>query len=193
MLAGLHPGERKKNRLLDRDSNRPVGSNLGSTPYSSLRSGPMQFNQVQIRDAIGLSVETFRHWKRVLPPFAERRKYTLGDLLAAGVLRRLTDCCGVRAGRLPEISEVIVEVCNANAWAALSSKTFVIDVQKRTCVLIESASAFPSQDVVVVCPLEGIMVQIQDELLRREPAVTQHHLHFPPTAVRGPRAQRRRP
>jgi hypothetical protein len=63
----------------------------------------MQFNQAQVRDTIGISVETFRHWKRVLPPFSERKQYTLGDLLAAGVLCRLTVHCGVRAGPLEGI------------------------------------------------------------------------------------------
>lgn len=152
----------------------------------------MQFNQVQLRDAIGISVETFRHWKRVFPPFAERKKYTLGDLLAAGVLRRLTECCGVRVGHLPEISKAIIEVCNADAWAALSSKAFVIDVQKKTCAVTESIPTFLFQDVVVVCPLEGIIVQIQEDLSRKQPTVTQHHLRFPPIAVRGARAQRQR-
>lgn len=154
--------------------------------------GPMQFNQMQIRDTIGISVETFRHWKRVLPPFSKRKKYTLGDLLAAGILHRLTDHCGVRAGHLPEISKAIVEVCNAGPWTSLQNKTLVIDFQKKTCALVKSARAFAFQDIVVVCPLEGIVAQIQETLSRKEPAVAQHHLHFPPIAVSNARAQRQR-
>lgn len=150
----------------------------------------MQFNQTQIRDTIGISVETFRHWQRVLPPFSGRKKYTLGDLLAAGVLRRLTDHCGVRAGYLPEISKAIVEVCNANAWASLQDKTFIIDIQKKTCALAKSVSAFSFQDVMVVCPLEGIMAQIHEHLSHKESVVAQHHLRFPPISVGGQRTQR---
>lgn len=141
----------------------------------------MRFNQAQIRDTIGISVETFRHWKRVFPPFSERKKYTLGDLLAAGVLRRLTDHCGVRAGHLPDISKTIVEICNADAWTSLQGKTLVIDVQKKTCTLVKGAFIF--QDIVVACPLDSIIAQIQEELSRKEPVVTQHHLRFPPIAV----------
>ena len=152
----------------------------------------MQFSQAQLRNTIGISVETFRHWKRVLPPFSGRRKYSLGDLLAAGVLRRLTDRCGVRAGRLPEISKAIVEVCNAEAWASLQGKTLIIDVQKKTCALIKSTRAFSFQDVVVVCPLESIIAQIQKGLSREEVAVVQHHLRFPPIAISDARVQRRR-
>lgn len=152
----------------------------------------MPFNQAQVRDTLDISVETFRHWKRVLPPFFERKKYTLGDLLAAGVLRCLTDQCGVRAGHLSEISKAIVEVCNAGVWASLHGKTLVIDLRKNTCVLVKSARAFPFQEIVVVCPLEGIMAQIQEALSRNEPAAAQHQLRFPPIAVSDARVQRRR-
>ena len=152
----------------------------------------MQFSQAQVRNTLGISVETFRHWKRILPPFAERKKYTLGDLLAAGILRRLTEQGGVRAGYLPEISKAIVEVCNVSEWASLEGKTLIIDIQKKTCVLVKNVRAFPFHGVVVVCQLEGVMAQIQEALLRNQPAVVQHHLHFPPLAVSDSRTQRRR-
>ncbi|WP_434722340.1 hypothetical protein [Mesorhizobium sp. RIZ17] len=151
----------------------------------------MQFNQAQLRNAIGVSVETFRHWKRVLPPFSGRKKYTLGDLLAAGVLHRLTDRCGVRAGNLPEISKAIVEVCNTEAWASLQGRMLVIDIQNKTCAVVKSARSVSFQDVMVVCPLESVMMQIQEELLGEEPASVQQHLRFPPVAI-GNRVQRQR-
>jgi hypothetical protein len=154
--------------------------------------GPMQFSQGQLRSAIGISVETFRHWKRVLPPFSGRKKYSLGDLLAAGILRRVAHHCGVRARYLPEISKAIVEVCNSEAWASLQSKTLVIDVHNKKCALIQSARAFPFQDAVVVCPLESVIAQIQNELPREEDATVQHHLRFPPVAIGDARTQRRR-
>jgi hypothetical protein len=141
----------------------------------------MQFNQGQLRN-----------WKRVLPPFSGRKKFTLGDLVVAGVPRRLTDRCGVRAGHVPEISKAIIEVCNTDAWASLQGKTLVIDVQKETCALVKSVRAFPFQDVAMVCPLESVMAQIQEELSRVKPAVIQHHLNFPPIAISGARGQGRR-
>jgi hypothetical protein len=152
----------------------------------------MQLTQSQVRETTGISVETFRHWKRVLPPFSERRRYSSGDLLAAGVLHRLTDSCGVRAGHLPEISKSIVEICNANAWASLQSKSLVIDVQRGTCALVKSARALPLQEIVIVCPLGSVIAHIQEELARKEPAVAQRHLHFPPVAVGDARSQRQR-
>ncbi len=115
---------------------------MGLTPDSRRNRYAMQFSQAQIRETLGMSVETLRHWKRVLPPFAERKKYTLGDLLAAGILHRLTEQCGVRAGCLSTISKSVVEICNANAWAALNDKTLVIDVQNGTCSLVRDVGSF---------------------------------------------------
>jgi hypothetical protein len=152
----------------------------------------MKFTQAQVRDAAQISVETFRHWKRVFPPFAERKKYTVGDLLAASVLRHLTDNCGVRAGHLPEISKVLVEVCNSNAWSSLQSSILIIDLQKRNCSLVKDARELYLHDIVVIFPLESIMAQIQAALSHHEPTAAQHPLRFPPMALNNRRAQRQR-
>ncbi len=143
----------------------------------------MRFSQTQVRDTIGISVETFRHWKRVFPPFSGRKKYTLGDLLAAGVLHRLTDHCGVGARHLPEISKLIVGACNTTVWASLQGKTLVIDVHNKTCILVKNTGVVTFNDMVVICPMGNIIAQIQETLLRKEPEVAQHCLRFPPIAV----------
>jgi hypothetical protein len=158
--------------------------------------GPVQFSQGQLRDTLGISVETFRHWKRVLPPFAERKRYTrrfsVGDLLAAGVLHRLTDQCGVRVGFLPEISKAVVEICNTSPWAALEDKALIVDVQQRTCRTVKNVREFTAQDIVIVCPLGPIMTAMRDALSRTQPSVAQQPLRFLPTAIGEIRARRRR-
>lgn len=151
----------------------------------------MRFSQAQVRNALGISVETFRHWKRVLPPFAERKKYTPGDLLAAGVLQCLTEQCGIRVGHLSEISKTIVEICNAAAWASLEGKVLIVDAKKRVCVVARSTRWPSSQEIAIVCPLASIIVQIQEALSSKQTEAAQRHLHFPPIAVSDGRAQRR--
>lgn len=155
---------------------------------------PVQFSQGQLRKTLGISVETFRHWKRVLPPFAERKKYTprysIGDLLAAGVLHRLTEQCGIRAGCLSEISKAVVEICNRNAWAKLEGKALVVDTRQRTCRVVQSARELATQDVVVICPLRPIMDAVRAGL-PPQPFVSQQKLFFPPTAIGKMRASRR--
>jgi hypothetical protein len=156
----------------------------------------VQFSQGQLREVLGISVETFRHWKRVLPPFADRKPYTpgysMGDVLAAGVLHRLTDRCGVRAGHLAEISKTVVDICNANAWASLESRALLIDVQGNICRLVRNPDEVDAADVVIVCPLHQIMQAIQDGLARSQPVPVQRHFRFSPLAVGETRNQRRR-
>jgi len=145
---------------------------LGFTPHL-IGIGPVQFSQNQLRATLGISVETFRHWKLVLPPFAKRKRYTsrfsTGDLVAAGVLCRLTSQCGIRVGLLPEISQAAVEICNASPWAALEGKALVVDVQQRTCQIEEGAQA--PTDVVIVCPLNPIIAAVRDAMSRTRPLV----------------------
>ena len=112
----------------------------------------MQFTPGQLREVVGISMETFRHWKRVLPPFAKRKRhtpsFTVGDLLAGRILRRLTEGCGVRVVHLTEVTNEIVSVCNMAVWASLEHKSVLIDLVRGTCRLAgqnDDVRAFPEK------------------------------------------------
>jgi hypothetical protein len=64
----------------------------------------VQYTPQQVRETVGLSLETYRHWKRVLPPFATKSGrgpcFSIGDLMAASIIHRLTEKAGVRVGHL---------------------------------------------------------------------------------------------
>jgi hypothetical protein len=166
---------------------------MGLTPRKN-GIAPLQFTPGQLRDTVGLSVETFRHWKRVLSPFSDRpgraSRFSTGDLLAASVLRRLTDRCGVRVGHLAEISKEIVSLCNSASWASLEDKVLIVDLMNGACRL-----AYPrdigAADVAVLCRLQPLMSELRDALLRSQPSADQRHLYFLPTQV-GRTAQARR-
>jgi hypothetical protein len=156
----------------------------------------VQFSQTQLRSTLGISVETFRHWKRVLPPFAQRKRYTsrfsTGDLLAAGILRRLTDQCGIRVGLLPEISQATVEICNASSWASLEGKTLVVDIEQRTCRIVEATQEPIGQNVIIVCPLSPIIAVVRDAMSRVRPFPTLQRRPFTPRPARETRKRRQR-
>lgn len=156
--------------------------------------GPVQFSQNQLRGTLGISVETFRHWKRVLPPFAQRKRYasrfSTGDLLAAGVLCRLTNQCGIRVGLLPEISQAAVEICNAISWVTLEGKALVVDVRQRTCRIAEGERE--PADVVIVCPLSPIIAVVRDAMSRAPAASHRRRRGFLRVKANERRARRRR-
>jgi hypothetical protein len=156
----------------------------------------VQFSQGQLRETLGISVETFRHWKRVLPPFAERERYTprysIGDLLAAGILHRLTDQCGVRVGSLTEISTSMLDICNSNSWTVLKGKTLVVDVRKRACRIQDSAHEVLSEGVVIVCPLRPIIAAVRYALSRQQLPIARQRLSRPANSIHESSARRKR-
>jgi hypothetical protein len=147
----------------------------------------MQFTPGQLRETVGISVETFRHWKRVLPPFANRKRYTpcftVGDLLAGRILRTLTEGCGVRAGHLAKVSQEIVRVSNAAPWAALEDKTLVIDLVNGKCRLANDFHDNERNHFVFLCAMKPVMHELRDALLRSRPSTDQQSLFFSPVKL----------
>ena len=141
-------------------------------------------------------METLRHWKRVLPPFRSRfgraSRFSIGDLLAAGILKRLTDR-GMHVGRLGELSREIVALCNSASWTGFVNNALVIDLLNGTCRLDDDPrlSERPS-DVTLLCPLNPIMTELRDALRRSNPNADQHILFFPPVEVERTAHARRR-
>jgi hypothetical protein len=122
----------------------------------------------QLRDSVGLSKEAFRHWKRIVPAFANGRghapSFSPGDILASAVLRRLTDAGGVRIGHLSNIAPAIFEVCNASSWDVLQRKCLVIDLQEGTCIAAND-STLPTGDLVIVCALAPLIKAVRFDLV----------------------------
>jgi hypothetical protein len=147
----------------------------------------LPFTPGQLRNTVGLSVETFRHWKRVLPPFIDRRgrapRFSIGDLLAASILRRLTDQCRVRVGHLTEISKEIVNLCNSISWAALENRSLIVDLINGACRIAKDQRDIETADLAVLCSLNPIMAELRDALLRSQKSPMQAHLVFPPMEV----------
>lgn len=128
----------------------------------------MYYTPGQLRDTVGLSKEAFRHWKRVIPVFANGRghapSFTSGDVLASAVLRRLTDTVGVRIGRLSEVAPAIFEICNESTLDELRNKSLVIDLEKRSCVLVDDP-ILSAGELFVVCALTPLIEILEFDLL----------------------------
>jgi len=122
----------------------------------------------QLRDTVGLSKEAFRHWKRVVPAFANGRghapSFSPGDVLASAVLRRLTDTMGVRIGYLSGIAPAIFQLCNSSGWEGLRGKRLLIDLQQESCVAVNNPQ-LPDADLIVVCALGPLIQSLQSDLV----------------------------
>ena len=130
----------------------------------------MHYTPGQLRDTVGLSKEAFRHWKRVLPAFSAGRghapSFSAGDVLAAAVLRRLTETCGVRIGHLTDVATRIFDICNQTSWDVLADRILVLDLSEHDCLIVTKSDDIPINNAVVVCPLGPLITALQDNLLR---------------------------
>ena len=135
--------------------------------------GNVFFTQGQLRETVGLSKEAFRHWKRVVPAFANGRghapSFSSGDVLASAILRRLTETVGVRIGHLSEVVSSIFQACNASSWDNLKGKSLIIDLGKGTCK-VASKPIHLVGELVVICALAPIIEGLESDLLNSQPA-----------------------
>ncbi|WP_316214825.1 hypothetical protein [Bradyrhizobium sp. SZCCHNR2035] len=161
---------------------------FGGLPHDSSGWQTVQFTAGQLRETVGVSVEMYRHWKRVLPPFLDRQGYvptfTIGDLVAARVLRCLTETFGVRAGHLSRLSVDIVRLCNETPWAKLASGDLVIDPEGETCQLARNGGPSVRAKPIILCPMAHLMAELGGALQKRLPVSNQRELQFPPIECR---------
>jgi hypothetical protein len=146
----------------------------------------MQLTPGQLRDTVRLSKETFRHWKRVLPPMKGRRgrskAYSPGDAAALSILRVLTNDWGIQIGRLGDVSREVFRLCNETPWLALEGRTLQIDVPRSRCRLLKRP--IEADETVLQCPLRPILRYLREEFLRTDLAPAQAELRLPPVPLR---------
>ena len=133
----------------------------------------MRYTPRQLRDAVGLSKEAFRHWKRVLPGVPHGKShgpiFSPGDVLAFAVVRGLTDRCGIQVGQLWAVSRRIFDVCNETPWEVLAERIMVIDLGRQECATVRKTGPILRDSAAVVCLMEPVIVALRDDLLRTSP------------------------
>jgi hypothetical protein len=121
----------------------------------------MKLTPAQFRDAIGITQETLRHWRRVLPPYQGITGYapvfTTGDLIAGAVIKTLVDMCGVSVSKFTEQSAAIARTCNETPWAELSQSVLVLSLSDATCVLKKSSTRTTLESLCISVPLGPIL------------------------------------
>lgn len=129
----------------------------------------MQYTQGQLRAAVGLSVETYRHWKKVLPVLSSHKgqsaKFHIGDLLAAAVLKQLTTLCSIKIGNLSDISHDLFRLCNTASLSELEKLTIQINLKNNSCIARSSLDKVDSPDIFIIVPLASVVSELREDLL----------------------------
>lgn len=167
---------------------------MGLTPSRGVIN-PVHYTQAQVRETVGLSLETYRHWRRVLPPLVAKGGraacFSIGDLMATSILHRLTETAGVRVGHLSDVAAAIFEICNTSPWAVLVGTTLWVDLEQRTCSVERAPKSYQDANLVLSCRLDPILAQLRDALLRGQADQNQAELLLLPVRVAAPRRQKR--
>ena len=148
----------------------------------------MRYTPGQLRDALGLPQETYRHWKKAIAPLRLERGhspcFTAGDLVAVAALQRLTSDCGLRVSAMSGAAEALFRVCNTSAWPALERGTLVIGVRQGTVRLQPETTEVVAHEPQILLPLRGIVGRLRAQLVAAaDGANDQGALLLPPTAL----------
>lgn len=132
----------------------------------------MQYSPGQLRKAVGLSPEAYRHWKTVLPSLSSinghSAKFLIGDILAIAILKRLTDICSIKIGSLSRISEALFDLCNSVSLDELESLILLIDLKNNTCSTSRLLDKQISADVLIVIPLVVVIDELRADIMEMQ-------------------------
>ena len=145
----------------------------------------VRYTPGQLRGAVGISQETFRHWKKALPPLrggsGHSPRFTGGDLLAVLVVKLLTTDFAIRVSAISIISQPLFQNCNGAPWPALERGKFLVNLAAGKLRFIHESESNAVRTPVIIIPLQPLILHLRAALLAEHDFGTQESLPFPPT------------
>jgi hypothetical protein len=141
----------------------------------------------QLRSAVSIAPETYRHWKKALGPLRRARGHSpcfrSGDLVALAVIRLLTLDMGIRVGALTSIGEALFDLCNRSPWPVLERAKLIIDLPNAALLLRGEFTETPTDKPSITIPLAPVIAQLREQLLAASNEDEQPSLRFPPVEI----------
>lgn len=143
----------------------------------------MHYTPGQLRDALGLSKETFRYWRKELAVLASRRGsracFGPADLLATAIIRQVTNL-GVPVGRLTNLAGDIFNECRRSNWLQLGRQTLLLQLDANA-IRFSNDARVPEGGATIAIPLGPLVDSLRCHLLADD--TSQRSLTFPPLSV----------
>lgn len=141
----------------------------------------------QLRSAISIAPETYRHWKKALGPLRRGRGhspcFSSGDLVAVAVIRSLAVDMAVRVSALAPVAEPLFELCNQSPWPLLERTKLIVDIPGAQLQLRPELAETTSDRPTITIPLRSVVSGLREQLLAANNAEDQATLRFPPMPV----------
>ena len=155
---------------------------------------PVNYTPGQLRDAAGIGQETYRHWKKALPPLRREAGhspcFTAGDLLAATIVKILVSDYGMRVSALSALAEGVFEQCNSRSWPTLERSLIVLSIAGEHVSVQSENSGLALDGPAMVVPLRTVIKGLRRTLLAGDDD-GQEMLRFPPVSQRMDTTRRR--
>ncbi|RVT81629.1 hypothetical protein DXV76_20310 [Rhodobacteraceae bacterium CCMM004] len=146
----------------------------------------MKLTPAQFREALGISQETLRHWRKALPIFQGRKGYgpafSPTDLIAGAIVKLLRDEWGISVAAFADGSVALRDALNDQPWSRLPESALHLSLTEKSCEMKDAnEEAVPATPTLVV-PLAPFVEQVTAALLRNEDT-DQTPIYFPPVQV----------
>jgi hypothetical protein len=146
----------------------------------------IRYTPGQFRDALGLTKETFRYWKRDLPALAGVTGHSPcfgpSELVATAIAKRAVDFGGASIGRLAPLASQLFAMCEQKAWPQLERLSAILFLNSGTVSFVEQGNPFTFEEPAIVVPMEPVIRELRERLLAADVEV-QTSLAFPPVPV----------
>lgn len=127
----------------------------------------MDYTQEQARTAAKISIETLRHWRKVIPYLGSRSgkaaRFSFSDIVGLGVIRQVVDL-GVRISDVSGGIETMFHSLRRTSWMALEDLVVIIDANGGQIVRSPRVS-FPGQQPAIVVPCAPIVRAIRSAMV----------------------------
>lgn len=157
---------------------------------SQQESSLTKYTPGQLREAVGIGAETYRHWRKVIRALHREGGhspcYTPGDLLATSAIKVLSVDLGLRVGALVKCAPDLFRICNDHAWPVLERGAMVVDPVLGKADLQSIPVVLDPEQAVWVMPLRPLVEMLRGALLADGGRDAQGTLQFPPVAQPSP-------
>ncbi|MEQ8344742.1 MAG: hypothetical protein RIB84_08010 [Sneathiellaceae bacterium] len=141
----------------------------------------------QLRSAVSIAPETYRHWKKALAPLDRGRGhspcFSSGDMVATSVIRTLATDLSVRVSALAPIAAALFELCNVSPWPVLERTKVILNLQEAEVRLAAELAEAHSNQPLIIIPLRAIVAHLREQLLAATDHLEQPSLLFPPIPI----------
>lgn len=177
--------------------NRPSPSYL--VVHNKLIWDAVRYTPSQVRQVVGITQETLRHWRSSLPSLSGLKGHAPvfrpGQLLGLAVVRTLVEDLGLSIRSLKTAERTIFEVCSSPQWVRLARGYLLIRPADGSAQFVDKIADGDVDRASIVLPMERIVTLLREALLEVTPEDVQQSIPFPPVGVaeRRPAANRGRP